>query len=109
MFCARELMHAMAFLSAVHASLRNFRFGVSLASSSVTWRTAMSQSGCLTSGSLLTCQRRQSAILQSFMAGRPTAASAGLGALASQRTAARSRGIRHHCPALEIGRIKSLR
>ena len=96
-------MHAKAFLSAAQASLRSFRFGSSLASSSATWRTASSQSGCLTYGSLLTSQRRQSAIRQSFMAGRPAAASARLGALASQRTTARSRGIRHRCLALEFG------
>jgi hypothetical protein len=39
------------------------------------------------------------------MAGRPTAASAGLGALASQRTTAHSRGICHRCLALEFGRF----
>ena len=98
-------MHAMAFLSAIQASLRGFRFGASLASSSATWRVAKSQSGCLTYGSLLTIQRRQSAIRKSFMAGRPAAASAALGALASQRTTAHSRGIRHRCLALEFGRF----
>ncbi len=97
MFCARALMQVTAFPSAVLASLHWFRFGVSLASSSATWCTARSQSGCLTYGSLLTNQLRQSAILQSFMAGRPAAASARLGALASQRTTAHSRGIRHRC------------
>ncbi len=61
MFCARTLMHAMAFPSAAHASLRGFRFGVSMASSSATRRSAKSQSGCLSCGSLLTNQRRQSA------------------------------------------------
>jgi len=61
MFCARALMRAMAFLFAVHASLRGFRFGVSLVSSSATWRSAKSQSCCLSCGSLLTTVQRQSA------------------------------------------------
>jgi hypothetical protein len=94
----------MAFLSVAQASLRGFMFGTSAASSSATWRTAWSQSGCLTYGSLLANQQRQSAIRKSFMAGRPAAASASLGALASQRTTAHSRGIRHRCLALESGR-----
>jgi len=51
----------MAFLSAAPASMRSFRFGASPASSFATWRRAKSQSGCLTYGSLLTSQRRQSA------------------------------------------------
>ena len=61
MFCARALMRATAFPSATHASLRVFRFGASLPSSSATWRAAKSQSGCLPFGSLLTNQQRQSA------------------------------------------------
>jgi hypothetical protein len=103
MFCARALMHITAFVSVAHAALRCSRFGALLASSSSTWRSAKSQSGCLSYGSLLTIQWRQSAIRQSYMAGRPTAASASLVALASQRTTARSRGIRHRCLALEFG------
>lgn len=98
-------MLATAFLAVVQASPRLFRFGVSLALGSATWRSAKSQSGCLSYGSLLTSQLRQSAIRQSFMAGRPTAASASLGALASQRTAAHSRGVRHRCLALEFGQF----
>jgi hypothetical protein len=98
-------MHAMAFLSAVQAFLRSFRFGASLPSSSATWRTARSQSGCLTYGSLLTSQQRQSATSHRFMAVRPSAASAALGARASQRTTAHSRGVRHRCLALEFGRF----
>ena len=96
---------AMAFLSVAQASLRSFRFGTSAAASAATWRAAWSQSGCLTYGSLLVNQRCQSAIRLSFMAGRPAAASARLGALASQRTTAHSRGIRHRCLALEFGRF----
>ena len=61
MFYARALMHATAFLSAAHASVRVFRFGVSLPSSSATWRSAKSQSGCLPYGSPLASQPRQSA------------------------------------------------
>ena len=71
--------------------------------SSSTGRSAKSQSSCLTYGSLLTNQQRQSATRNRFMAGRPAAASARLGALASQRTTAHSRGIRHRCLALEFG------
>ncbi len=47
MFHARALMHAAAFLSAAHTSVRVFRFGASLPSSSATWGAAQSQSGCL--------------------------------------------------------------
>ena len=73
-------MHITAFLSAVHASLRLFMFGALLASSSSTWRSAKSQSGCLPCGSLLTNRQRQSATLlrhvgcQSFGCQRNTAA-----------------------------------
>jgi len=109
MFCAIALMHATAFLSAVQASLRHFRFGISLAEGVATWRFAKSQSGRLPCGSLLTNQWLQSAIHHRFVAGRPAAASAELGALASQRTTARSRGIRHHCLALELRCLRSLR
>ena len=105
MFCARALMQVTAFLSVAQASLHCFRFRVSLASSSATWRSAKSQSGCLPCGSLLTNQLRQSATHHRFMAGRPAAASAVLGALASQRTTAHSRGIRHRCLALEFSRF----
>ncbi len=61
MFCARTLMHTTAFPSAVQAFIRVLRFGVSLASSSAAWRSATPQSGCLSYGSLLTKQPRQSA------------------------------------------------
>jgi len=105
MFCAIALMRAMAFPVAAHASVRVFRFGSSLASSSATWRSANSQSGCLSCGSLLTNQRRQSATRHSFVAVRPTAASARLGALASQRTTAHGRGMRHRCHALEPSQL----
>ena len=80
-------------------------FGALVANSNACGRIAKSQSGCLTYGSLLTSQLRQGAIRQSYMASRPAAASAALGALASQRTAARSRGVRHRCLALEFGRF----
>jgi hypothetical protein len=40
------------------------------------------------------------------VAGRPAAASAWQRALAGQRTAARSRGLRHRCLALEVGMAK---
>ena len=93
----------MPILSAVQTSLHVARLGVSLASRSSTQRGAKSQSGCLSYGSLLISQQRQSATRHLFVAGRPTAASARLGALASQRTKARSRGIRHRCLALEFG------
>jgi len=61
MFRARALMHAKAVFTAVHASVRLFMFGASLPSTSATWRAATSQSGCLSRGSLLTKQLRQSA------------------------------------------------
>jgi hypothetical protein len=67
---------------------------------------AHAQSGCLTYGSLLANQRRQSAIRQSFMASRPTAPGVLQRALACQRKAARSRGIRHRCLALEVAMSK---
>jgi hypothetical protein len=79
-------------------------FGASFANGRATWRVTTSQSGCLTFGSQRTNQRRQSAIRQSFVAGRPLATSAQQCALASQRTTARSRGIRHRYLALEGGR-----
>ena len=81
------------------------RSGASVSRRHATGRSVHAQSGCLPCGSLLTNQLRQSAIRQSFMAGRPTAASASLGALASQRTTAHSRGIRHRCLALEFVRL----
>jgi hypothetical protein len=66
---------------------------------------AIALAGRLSFGSQLANQRRQSAIRQSFLAGRPAAASARQRAPASQRTTARSRGIRHRCLALELGTI----
>ena len=71
MFCAGALIHSMAFLAAAQASLRCFRFGISMASSSATWRDAKSQSGCLSCGSLLANQRHQSATRYSQV-GRPS-------------------------------------
>lgn len=73
MFCARALMHAVAFHSAVHTSLRCFRFGASLATSSAIWRSAKSQFGCLPFGSLLTKQRRPSAICHRQLVSCPSA------------------------------------
>ena len=61
MFRARALMRATAFLSAAPTSVRVFRFGALLPSSSATLRSAKSQSGCLSYGSLLTKQPGQSA------------------------------------------------
>jgi len=71
-----------------------------------TWRATVAQSGCLSCGSLLTNQLHQSAIRQSFVAGRPSAARVRQRAQASQRTASRSRGFRHRCLALEVGITK---
>jgi len=73
MFCARTLMLAIAFLSTVHASLRGFRFGVSLASSFATWRTARSQFGCLSYGSLLAKQQHRSATRHRQLVACPSA------------------------------------
>ncbi len=71
MFRARALMHAKAVFTAVHTSVRLFMFGASLPSSSATWRMAKSQSGCLSFGSLLTKQLRQSATRHRLV-GRPS-------------------------------------
>ena len=48
--------------SAAHASKHVLMFGASLANSFAAWRGAIAQSGCLSFGSLLANQRRQSAI-----------------------------------------------
>jgi hypothetical protein len=48
--------------SAAQASTHVSMFGASLANGFATWRSAIAQSGCLTYGSLLANQRRQSAI-----------------------------------------------
>jgi hypothetical protein len=48
--------------SAAHASVHVLRFGVSYANGFATWRYTKAQSGCLSYGSLLANQRRQSAI-----------------------------------------------
>ena len=48
--------------SAAHASVHVLMFGASLANSFATWCGTHAQSGCLTFGSLLANQRRQSAI-----------------------------------------------
>ena len=71
MFCAIAPMHAKAFRSAAHASLRFFRFGVLPASGCATWRGAMSQSGRLSYGSLPTTQLRPSAT-RHCLVGRPS-------------------------------------
>jgi hypothetical protein len=73
MFYARTLMHATAFLSTAHTSLRVFRFGASPSSSSATWRTAKSQSRCLSCGSLLTKQLRRSATRHRPLVAGPSA------------------------------------
>ena len=100
---------ATATFSATHALKPCFMFGASAARRHAIGRGAHAQSGCLSFGSLLTNQQRQSATRHRFVAGRPAAASARLGALASQRTTARSRGIRHRCHALEPSGLWSLR
>jgi len=48
--------------SAAQASTHVLMFGASLANGFATWRDAIAQSGCLSCGSLLTNQLRQSAI-----------------------------------------------
>jgi hypothetical protein len=48
--------------SAAHALVHALMFGASLANSSATWCGAIAQSGCLSFGSLLANQRRQSAM-----------------------------------------------
>jgi len=77
---------ATATFSATHALKPCFMFGASAARRHAIGRGAHAQSGCLSFGSLLTNQQRQSATRHRFVAGRPAAASARLGALAGQRT-----------------------
>jgi hypothetical protein len=48
--------------SVAHASKHVLMFGASLANGFATWRGVIAQSGCLSFGSLLANQRRQSAI-----------------------------------------------
>ncbi len=90
MFRARALMHAKAVFTAVHASVRLFMFGASLPSSSATWRAATSQSGCLSRGSLLTKQLRQSATRHRLV-GRPS-----IGGLRVETALQRSASIRQN-------------
>jgi hypothetical protein len=52
---------------AAHASVHVLMFGALLANSFATWRAAISQSGCLTFGSLLAKQLRQSAMRHRFV------------------------------------------
>ncbi len=73
MFCARALRHTTAFSSAVHASVRVFRFGALIASRSATGRAAQSQSGCLSYGSPLASQPRQSATRHRQLVACPSA------------------------------------
>jgi len=61
--CANDLSGQGRFPVA-HASVHVLMFGASLANGFATWRGAIAQSGCLSFGSLLTNQRRQSAIRQ---------------------------------------------
>jgi hypothetical protein len=49
-------------LFAAHASVHVLMFGALLANGFATWRDAIAQSGCLSFGSLLADQRRQSAM-----------------------------------------------
>jgi len=61
--CARvNGMSCQGRFSAAQASMHVLMFGALLANSSATWRWSVAQSGCLTYGSLLANQRRQSAI-----------------------------------------------
>ena len=69
---ARALMRATAYFSVAHAASRMSRLGVSVASSTATGRSAGSQSSCLSHGSQLASQLRQSATRHRLV-GRPSA------------------------------------
>ena len=77
---------ATAAFSAAHALQPCLMVGASASMRHATGRSAHAQSGRLSFGSLLAQQQRQSATRHRFVAGRPAAASAMLGALAGQRT-----------------------
>jgi hypothetical protein len=77
---------ATAAFSASHALQPCFMFGASASMRHAIGRSAHAQSGRLSFGSLLTNRQRQSATRHRLVAGRPAAARAMLGALASQRT-----------------------
>lgn len=67
--------HGKAASSVVHALKPCFIFGASVSMLHATGCSAHAQSGCLSFGSLLTKQQRQSATRHRHIAGRPTAAS----------------------------------
>lgn len=79
---ARTACHGKAVFSAAHASKPCLMFGASVAMRHANRRDAHAQSGCLTFGSLLTDQQRQSATRYRQVAGRPAAASHSSGAQA---------------------------
>jgi hypothetical protein len=61
--CARvNGLSGQSRFSAVHVSVHVLMFGASLANGFATWRGAIAQSGCLSFGSLLANERRQSAM-----------------------------------------------
>jgi hypothetical protein len=72
---ARTAIHGQAVFSATHTLKPCFMFGTSVSMRHAIGRGAQSQSGCLTFGSLLTNQQRQSATRHRQVAGRPAAAS----------------------------------
>jgi hypothetical protein len=80
---ARTACHGKAVFSVAHALKPCLMFGASVSMRHATGRSAHAQSGCLTFGSLLTKQQRQSATRYRHVAGRPTAASDQSGALAT--------------------------
>jgi hypothetical protein len=67
--------HGKAVFYVVHALKPCFMFGASVSMRHSTGRDAHTQSGCLTYGSLLTNQQRQSATRHRQVAGRPAAPS----------------------------------
>jgi hypothetical protein len=75
--------HGTAAFSAAHALKPCFMFGASVSMRHAIGRGAHAQSGCLSFGSLLASQRRQSATRHRQVAGRPAAASHQSGALAT--------------------------
>jgi hypothetical protein len=100
--CGNELSGQGRF-SAAHASAHVLMVGASLTNGFATWRSAMAQSGCLTFGSLLANQRRQSAICQGLVNCPSCGGQCGCSRWqANAQRTSRSRGYRHLWLALEV-------
>ena len=87
--------HGKAASSVVHALKPCLMFGASASMRHANGRNAHAQSGCLSFGSLLTNQQRQSATRHRHVAGRPAAA--------SDRTRAQARSTNKQHAARKVG------